>query len=109
LTWSVILFDVSRFARYVNASNLSRIERGTQGYSPETLERIATALGVTVSELHRRVLGRSITNGISSWWPETPCTETPRCKRAPATASSSRPTIWMNRSSLVFGNQLGSA
>ena len=38
-----------------NASNLSRIERGTQGYSPETLERIATALGVTVSELHRRL------------------------------------------------------
>ncbi len=38
-----------------NASNLSRIERGTQGYSPETLERIAYALGVTVSELHRRM------------------------------------------------------
>lgn len=38
-----------------NASNLSRIERGTQGYSPETLERIAIALGVSVSELHRRV------------------------------------------------------
>ena len=38
-----------------NASNLSRIERGTQGYSPETLERIAIALGVTVSELHRRM------------------------------------------------------
>ncbi len=38
-----------------NASNLSRIERGTQGYSPETLERIATALGMTVSELHLRV------------------------------------------------------
>ncbi len=38
-----------------NASNLSRIERGTQGYSPETLDRIATALGVTVSELHRRM------------------------------------------------------
>lgn len=37
-----------------NASNLSRIERGTQGYSPETLERIAAALGLTVSELHRR-------------------------------------------------------
>ena len=36
-----------------NASNLSRIERGTQGYSPETLERIATALGVTaVSYTH---------------------------------------------------------
>lgn len=38
-----------------NASNLSRIERGTQDYSPETLERIAIALGVTVSELHRRM------------------------------------------------------
>jgi transcriptional regulator with XRE-family HTH domain len=38
-----------------NASNLSRIERGKQGFSPETLERIATALGVTVSELHLRV------------------------------------------------------
>lgn len=38
-----------------NASNLSRIERGIQGYSPENLERIATALGVTVSELHRRM------------------------------------------------------
>ncbi len=38
-----------------NASNLSRIERGAQGYSPETLDRIAIALGVTVSELHRRV------------------------------------------------------
>ena len=35
-----------------NASNLSRIERGAQGYSPETLERIAIALGVTVSDLH---------------------------------------------------------
>jgi transcriptional regulator with XRE-family HTH domain len=38
-----------------NASNLSRIERGIQGYSPDTLERIAIALGVTVSELHRRM------------------------------------------------------
>jgi transcriptional regulator with XRE-family HTH domain len=38
-----------------NASNLSRIERGMQGYSPENLERIAAALGVTVSELYRRV------------------------------------------------------
>jgi transcriptional regulator with XRE-family HTH domain len=42
------------FAANTNASNLSRIERGTQGYSPETLERIASALGVTVSELHLR-------------------------------------------------------
>jgi len=42
------------FAADTNASNLSRIERGTQGYSPETLESIASALGVTVSELHLR-------------------------------------------------------
>lgn len=43
------------FAANTNASNLSRIERGTQGYSAETLERIAAALGVTVSELHLRM------------------------------------------------------
>lgn len=42
------------FAADTNASNLSRIERGVQGYSAETLERIASALGVTVSELHLR-------------------------------------------------------
>ncbi len=42
------------FAADTTASNLSRIERGAQGYSPETLERIASALGVTVSELHLR-------------------------------------------------------
>ena len=42
------------FSANTNASNLSRIERGAQGYSAETLERIAAALGVTVSELHRR-------------------------------------------------------
>jgi transcriptional regulator with XRE-family HTH domain len=42
------------FAANTNASNLSRIERGAQGYSSETLERIASALGVTVSELHLR-------------------------------------------------------
>ncbi len=40
------------FAANTNASNLSRIERGQQGYSPETLECIALALGVTVAELH---------------------------------------------------------
>ena len=49
-----------------NASNLSRIERGTQGYSPETLERIATALGVTVSELHRRMEASAKTNSKSN-------------------------------------------
>ena len=43
------------FAADTNASNLSRIERGTQGYSADTLERIAKALGVTVSELHLRM------------------------------------------------------
>ena len=48
-----------------NASNLSRIERGTQGYSPETLERIAAALGVTVSELHRRIEAASRGTGTS--------------------------------------------
>jgi len=48
-----------------NASNLSRIERGTQGYSPETLERIAIALGVTVSELHRRMEASSQSTGKS--------------------------------------------
>lgn len=40
------------FAANTNASNLSRIERGRQGYSPEALERIAQALDVTVAELH---------------------------------------------------------
>ncbi|MDD4967736.1 helix-turn-helix transcriptional regulator [Halothiobacillus sp.] len=40
------------FAANTNASNLFRIERGRQGYSPEALERIARALGVTVAELH---------------------------------------------------------
>jgi transcriptional regulator with XRE-family HTH domain len=49
-----------------NASNLSRIERGIQGYSPETLERIAVALGVTVSELHRRMEAAVQSGGKSS-------------------------------------------
>lgn len=43
------------FAADTNASNLSRIERGKQGYSTETLERIASTLGVTVSDLHLRM------------------------------------------------------
>lgn len=43
------------FAADTNASNLSRIERGRQGYSAEALERIAQALGVTVAELHVQV------------------------------------------------------
>ena|ERR1035437_6995298 len=43
------------FAADTNASNLSRIERGTQGYSADTLARIASALGVTVSDLHLRM------------------------------------------------------
>lgn len=43
------------FAADTNASNLSRIERGTQGYSAETLARIASALGMTVSDLYLRM------------------------------------------------------
>ena len=53
------------FAAETNASNLSRIERGTQGYSKETLERIALALGVTVSELHLRTEAASSGTGRS--------------------------------------------
>ena len=49
------------FAADTNASNLSRIERGTQGYSAETLARIASALGVTVSDLHLRMEAASST------------------------------------------------
>ena len=51
------------FAANTNASNLSRIERGRQGYSAETLERIAQALGVTVAELHLRA---ETATGVSS-------------------------------------------
>lgn len=51
------------FAANTNASNLSRIERGTQGYSPETLESIASALGVTVSELHLRAESATVAVG----------------------------------------------
>ena len=54
------------FAADTNASNLSRIERGAQGYSPETLERIASALGVTVSELHLRTEAAANAAGKSS-------------------------------------------
>lgn len=50
-----------------NASNLSRIERGKQGYSTETLERIASALGVTVSELHLRCEANSRTIGRANY------------------------------------------
>jgi transcriptional regulator with XRE-family HTH domain len=54
------------FAADTNASNLSRIERGAQGYSPETLDRIASALSVTVSELHRRMEASSEKVGKSA-------------------------------------------
>jgi len=54
------------FAADTNASNLSRIERGKQGYSTETLERIASALGVTVSELHLRTEAVSKAAGKAS-------------------------------------------
>ncbi len=52
------------FAADTNASNLSRIERGVQGYSAETLERIAQALGMTVAELH--LYAESTTGSIDS-------------------------------------------
>lgn len=42
------------FAAATDASNLSRIERGRQRFTPEILERIAAALGVTVSQLYLR-------------------------------------------------------
>ncbi len=53
------------FAANTNASNLSRIERGRQGYSAEVLDRIAQALGVTVAELHQRAetaIGAALTS-----------------------------------------------
>lgn len=37
----------------MDAGNLSRIERGKQRYSPETLEKIATALGVPIYQLYQ--------------------------------------------------------
>lgn len=42
------------FAADTDAGNLSRIERGRQRYTPEILERIAAALGVSVSQLYQR-------------------------------------------------------
>jgi transcriptional regulator with XRE-family HTH domain len=42
-------------AAETNASNLSRIERDAQGYSPETMDRIAASLGTTLSALHLRM------------------------------------------------------
>lgn len=47
------LEDVAYLAR-TTASNLSRIERGRHGCSPDMLERIAQALGMTVAEIYRR-------------------------------------------------------
>ena len=40
------------FAAGTDASNLFRVERGQQRYTPELLEKIAEALGVTVSAMH---------------------------------------------------------
>jgi len=40
------------FAAGTDASNLSRVERGQQRYTPELIEKIALALGVTVSAMH---------------------------------------------------------
>jgi transcriptional regulator with XRE-family HTH domain len=48
------LEDVA-FAAETDAGNLSRIERGQQRYSSDLLERIATALGLSVSALYARL------------------------------------------------------
>lgn len=36
----------------IDNGNLSRLERGIQGYTPETIQKIAAALGITLSELY---------------------------------------------------------
>ncbi len=46
------LEDVAYLAQ-TTASNLSRIERGRHGCSPDMLERIAQALGMTVADIYR--------------------------------------------------------
>ena len=49
---SATLEDVA-FAANTTASNLSRIELGRHGYSPEMLSNIAAALGVTTTQLYQ--------------------------------------------------------
>ena len=80
-----------------NASNLSRIERGTQGYSPETLERIAIALGVTVSELHRRMEAASQSTGTSG----SGIADQKRSQLDPATTSSKYSALTPDHRELV--------
>lgn len=43
------------FAAGTDAANLSRIERGRQGFTQEMITRVAKALGVPVSTLYARV------------------------------------------------------
>jgi transcriptional regulator with XRE-family HTH domain len=59
-----------------DASNLSRIERGQQRYSTEVLERIATALGLTMSALYARMEDDSAR-------PPAPCPKPKRAKLPP--------------------------
>lgn len=80
-----------------NASNLSRIERGVQGYSPENLERIATALGVSVSELHRRVETASSMTNKSGQSAVEPLQQTPD----PAMSSNKYSSLTVENRELV--------
>ena len=85
------------FAADTNASNLSRIERGTQGYSPETLERIATALGVTVSDLHLRMETASNTDEKATRSVGT----SPRLSHDPSMTSSKYSALTQDHQELV--------
>lgn len=49
-----ITLEALALAAGTDAANLSRIERGKQGYSPDRIERIADALELPLSALYQR-------------------------------------------------------
>lgn len=49
-----ITLEALALAAGTDAANLSRIERGKQGYSPDRIERIADALELPLSTLYQR-------------------------------------------------------
>jgi transcriptional regulator with XRE-family HTH domain len=49
LTLEALAFDIG-----IDVGNLSRLERGQRGYSPELLENLSATLGVRISELYQR-------------------------------------------------------
>lgn len=62
---SATLEDVA-FAAHTTASNLSRVELGKHGFSPEMLSNIAKALDVSVAELYKEAeLFESAPNSIN--------------------------------------------